>query len=172
MANTIARMAGMFVMLICGTKSFIAMTFWSGFQSCPDAGQAFSNEKSARNAGHEFLANPQFQSRSALMRGIGGQFSSQPGPGVGPVSLGCPWRDPLQSRRLFDRHAGKYPQLDQFGGWRINGREARQRVVEVQQLVADRRRDAISVRQFATRPTAATTVAKLLPCQVDQDSPH
>src|SRR6478609_11677433 len=72
------------------TKSFIAMTFWSRFQSCPDAGQAFSNATSARNAGHGFRANPQFRAWDA----VGRRFKKVPLP---RRFFGC------HDRRVSDR---------------------------------------------------------------------
>jgi hypothetical protein len=110
--------------------------------------------------------------RSARLRGLGGQFSTQPGPGVGPVPLGRSRRNPLYGSGLLDGQPGENSELDDLGCGSIDCGQFDECLVEVEQFVADRQRDAIAVGELAPLSVATMTLAPLLPRLVDENPPH
>src|SRR5262245_25250128 len=95
---------------------------------------------------------------------------AQPGAGKGPVPIRGRGRYPQDRRGLVVRQTPEEAQLHQLRFSRIQGRQARQRLVECQQLIVRSR--SSHVVEFEALDVAAVLLALLATCLVDADVSH
>src|SRR5262245_57391022 len=94
----------------------------------------------------------------------------QPGPGIGPMSVGGAWRYAQDVRGLIVGQTGKVAQLDEASLERLFGGEAIQRLVESQQFFIGL--GCCLMTEWLSTPSAPRLLGLLAASLVDQDSPH
>jgi len=100
----------------------------------------------------------------------GTESIAQPGPSVRPFLSGLVHREAQGGGGLLVAQTGEVPQLDDLGGYGVVSTEARQRVIEGEEILVGRGRRL--VRQLDASPSATMSDALLAARVLDKDAPH
>src|SRR5262245_51218345 len=96
----------------------------------------------------------------------------QPGAGVSPVAFRRAARNPQEVGRLLDGQASEVAELDKLGFSRLQGRQAAERFVEGQEVVARTFGENQCLVQVNSAAPPAVAEAVFLARVLDQDAPN
>ena len=96
----------------------------------------------------------------------------QPGPGVGPVSIGLGAGQPQGRAGLLDGEPGEDAKLHDLGRVRLRRREPQQGLIEVQEVRFRGTFRAVDLGEVALKAAAAVPAGSLATRPLDADAAH